>query len=205
MFNLRRPAAILTAAVTTALAATLALSAPASALPTYSGQPLERVTFASNGDEDCSTPNNSVTLGLNFQVDTPGVITGVEFLRSSGVNNTSIVTIWNSAGGKVAEAGSSTSAGGASGAPTGATGLVHAWFYEPVPVNTNTTYTVSYFSPSGCFNLEQGVHGSATSDGHIQMPINAGKFTYATGGPTFPTSTFNGSDYKVTPVFVANV
>lgn len=203
MFSLSRLRSRAAAVSALAAAALLTLTVgTAAALPTHTDQPIDRLTFVTDGNVASDT--DAITLGLEFQVDTPGVVMGVEFIRGNSANTATVVSMWNSSGVKIAEAGASGSQGGASGAPTGATGLVHAWFYEPIPVQPGNVYTVSYFSPAGRFNIHQYEHQSASSQGNILMPTNAGKFTYASN-PAFPSSTFNSSSYKVTPIFVADL
>jgi hypothetical protein len=78
-------------------------------------------------------------------------------------------------------------------------GIVTVWFgfSGGVKLQPGVTYTVSYVASSGRYAEEEHGFDAARVVGPITFPKNAGVYRYSGG---FPTSTFHGTNYYVSPV-----
>src|SRR5262249_2397992 len=90
-----------------------------------------------------SSDASSVELGVKFQSETSGFITGIRFYKGAGNTGTHIGNLWSSTGSLMATA-----------AFTGesSTGWQQVTFASPVAVAANTTYVASYFAPLGHYS-----------------------------------------------------
>ena len=153
---------------------------------------------------------HAVTLGVKFTTETFGTITGIRFYKSAANTGTHVGSLWTSSGTLLASATFSSES---------ESGWQQVTFSNPVDVFPNTTYVASYFTPTGHYSanntyfLTPPATGGHTLDSpplHA-TPANAapsgGAFSSANGffsyGPTstFPTSSLNGTNYWVDPVF----
>ena len=143
-----------------------------------------------------TSDTGSVELGLKFQSDVPGSLTGIRFYKGSGNTGTHIGNLWTSTGTKLATV---TFTGET------ASGWQQATFSSPVTISANTPYIVSYYAPNGGYAADQGFFSTAGTD---NPPLHAlsnaaggnGVFVYDTGGG-FPTNTYSSSNYWVDVVF----
>jgi hypothetical protein len=143
---------------------------------------------------DSSDPN-PVELGLQFSSSVNGYISGVRFYKGPTNTGPHIGSLWTSTGTLLAQA---TFQGET------ASGWQQLSFQSPVPITAGTIYVVSYDTSVGSYATDPGYFlGSSVSNG----PLTAlggglnGLFTYGSS-PTFPTSSFDGTNYWVDPVFV---
>src|SRR5262249_41691422 len=79
-------------------------------------------------------------LGVKFQSDRAGYITGLRFYKGAGNNGTHVGSIWSSSG---------TLLGSVTFANETVTGWQQADFTTPIAVVANTAYVASYYSPVG--------------------------------------------------------
>ncbi|MGY1699103.1 DUF4082 domain-containing protein [Geodermatophilus sp. SYSU D00766] len=165
----------------------------ASALPSDAASPFSRL--AALPGSSVADDSRSVTLGVRFTASTDGLVTGVEFRKGSSANTAREVQLW--------DATTRTRLATSSRAVLG-TGVVHQWFDEPVAVTAGHEYVASYLAPAGRYDAARNVRTTSQTTGPLNAPANAGVYTYGSSA-TFPASTFQGSDYQVTPVFVAEV
>jgi hypothetical protein len=140
---------------------------------------------------------SAVELGLKFQVDTAGHVTGVRFYKGSANTGTHVANLWTSTGALLATA---TFSGETS------SGWQQVNFGTPVAVTTNTTYIVSYHTTSGGYSVNQNYF---TTAGYDNAPLHAlasstsggnGVYLYGSGG--FPTNSYLATNYWVDVVFV---
>ncbi len=153
---------------------------------------------------------HAVTLGVKFTTETFGTISGIRFYKSAANTGTHVGSLWTSSGTLLASATFSSES---------ESGWQQVTFSSPVDVFPNTSYVASYFAPTGHYSanntyfLTPPATGGHTLDSpplHA-TPANAapagGAFSSANGffsyGPTstFPTSSLNGTNYWVDPVF----
>ena len=140
---------------------------------------------------------NAVELGVKFRSDVDGFITGVRFYKGSPNTGTHIGNLWSTAGQKLATATFTNETG---------SGWQQVTFATPVAVTANTTYVASYFAPNGNY---AGDNGYFATTGVDNAPLHAlstaaatGNGVYAySGTSTFPSNTWQGSNYWVDVVF----
>lgn len=153
-----------------------------------------------------ATPTNpsaaddrSVEVGVRFNADTDGVITSMRFYKGAGNFGTHVGSIWNASDGSLV--------GQATFTNESATGWQQVTFDNPVVITGGQTYIASYLAPNGHYAIDGGYFGASVDSGHLHAPANAtgagnGVFLY-TGAPTFPTDSFDSSNYWVDVTFYA--
>ena len=151
-----------------------------------------------------ATPTNpsyndpsAVELGVKFESDTAGYVTGIRFYKGSGNTGTHVGYLWSSTGTLLASA---TFTGET------ASGWQQVAFANPVLIAADTVYVASYYAPNGDYADDNGYFAiSGVTSGPLQALSNAaaggnGVFVYGAAG-TFPTSTYDSSNYWVDVVF----
>jgi hypothetical protein len=148
-----------------------------------------------------STP---LELGVKFTSSVNGWVTGVRFYKGDGNNGTHTGTLWSSTGAELAT-GTFTN--------ETASGWQTLLFSTPVQITANTVYVASYYAPFGHYAFDtQQFYPSTTGSPYLQPlgsgPVAAVRATAASanglfnsGGPGFPSSSFNASGYGVDVVF----
>ncbi|WP_428425276.1 DUF4082 domain-containing protein [Pararhizobium sp.] len=139
--------------------------------------------------------NNPVNLGMKFQADTAGWITGIRFYK--GANNTGSHTgyLWTSTGTLLASATFSAES---------ASGWQSINLSQDVAIQANTTYVVSY-STNGNYSATSNFFNSEVANGNLHAlssTLSGGNGVYAYGSSgLFPTSTYNSTNYYVDVAF----
>jgi len=139
----------------------------------------------------------AVELGVKFRSSTPGAVIGVRFYKSSFNTGTHTASLWSVTGTRLASA-----------IFTGETddGWQSVTFGSAVSIDVGVTYIASYHAPNGRYAADDGFF---TDRSVTNGPLTAlqsgtdgpnGVFTYGPAG-SFPTSTFNDSNYWVDVVF----
>ncbi|WP_322778362.1 DUF4082 domain-containing protein [Frankia sp. Cas4] len=133
----------------------------------------------------------AVEVGLRFRVDIPGEILGIRFYKGPDNIGDHTVSLWSGAGERLATA---TATGESN------TGWQVVMLARPVSVQVATTYTASYFAPTG--------HYSATPEFFDQVvPVSgplrvagatSGVYHYGGG---FPETTYRDSNYWTDVLF----
>lgn len=143
-------------------------------------------TTADSGD------GNSVELGVKFSSSVAGNVTGLRFYKSAANTGTHTGTLWSATGQQLA-----------TGTFTGesASGWQTLTFGTPVSIAANTQYVVSYHASSGHYAADAGYF----TNPHNYYPLTApatsnGLYSYGST-TTFPTNTYNATNYWVDPVF----
>jgi hypothetical protein len=145
---------------------------------------------------DAGDPN-SVELGVKFHAEVNGYINGLRFYKSSANTGTHVGSLWSSTGTLLAQ-GTFTN--------ESASGWQTLEFASPVPVTANTTYVVSYHTNTGHYSDDSGYFAaSGVDNGPLHAPSSGasggnGVYAYASS-PTFPSSSYNSSNYWVDPIF----
>ncbi|WP_270886144.1 DUF4082 domain-containing protein [Pedococcus sp. 5OH_020] len=138
-----------------------------------------------------------VELGVKFKTDVNGSITGIRFYKGTGNTGTHVGALWSASGTKLA---SVTFTG------ESASGWQQATFATAVPVTAGTVYVASYFAPAGHYAGDGGYFATGI-DGD---PLNAlqdgvsggnGVYGYSATASTFPSNSFNSTNYWVDVVF----
>jgi len=135
--------------------------------------------------------NTPVQLGMTFQADVAGTITGIRFYKAANDNGPHTANLWTSTGTQLASA--TTTSESASGWQT-------VMLTQPVSISANTQYVVSYGS-QGTYGATGDFFSAQLTSGHLSAPSGAnGLYAYGTGD-VFPTSSFNKTNYYVDVIF----
>ena len=133
-----------------------------------------------------------VELGLKFRSDSNSVVSGVRFYKSMANVGTHVGNLWTISGTLIASttfANESTS------------GWQTANFATPVTLTAGTTYVVSYHTNLGHYSADGGYFATTGVDSapfHAPAAAAAGgNGVYIYGGSSFPTQTFNATNYWV--------
>jgi hypothetical protein len=153
-----------------------------------------------------STDNTPVEVGVKFQSDTYGMVTGVRFYKAAANTGTHTGSVWSADGTRLAQA---TFTGET------ASGWQSVTFDQPLAVLPNTTYVASYHAPNGRYSAAQdyfyrapapGPNGGANTDApplhalHNTETTGNGVFSYGSAS-TFPTQSFGAGNYYVDVMF----
>jgi hypothetical protein len=142
----------------------------------------------------------SVELGVKVRSDVNGSITGIRFYKGTGNTGTHIGSLWSSTGTRLATGTFSNET---------ATGWQLLTFTTPVPITAGTVYVASYFAPAGHYAADGGYFATAGTDTPplhaLQDGVSGGDGVYAyAGSSTFPSNTFNATNYWVDVVFATS-
>jgi YVTN family beta-propeller protein len=154
---------------------------PASATPALA-------SFADSG---------SVNLGVKFTADQSGFVTAIRFYKGAANTGTHVGALWTSTGQQLA---SVTFTGET------ASGWQQADLANPVAINANTTYVVSYLAPNGGYAANGSYFAAAGVDNAplhaLGNSVSGGNGVYAYAATTqFPASSYNATNYWVDVVF----
>jgi len=139
----------------------------------------------------------SLELGVRFQSDVAGFITGIRFYKGSGNTGTHVGHLWTASGTQLA---------GATFSSETATGWQQVLFASPVAISANTPYIASYYAPAGHFSLDRPYFTTS----HDNAPLHAladgagggnGLYREGTG---VPTNTYQSSNYWVDVIFTTD-
>jgi hypothetical protein len=142
--------------------------------------------------------SGSIEVGLKFRSDVAGSVTGVRFYKGPSNTGTHVGHLWSSSGSSLATVtfGSETS-----------TGWQQANFSNPVAIQPNTTYIVSYHCSNGHYSTDVNFFNSAVNNGvlhALQNGADGPNGVYAYGSGSFPNQSWNASNYWVDIVFSAS-
>jgi hypothetical protein len=147
-------------------------------------------TDAPGGDALADMP---IEVGMKFQSSQDGYITGLRFYTQPSNTGTHIGHLWSSTGQQLAEV-------------TFANETDSGWQEQalpaPVAITKDTTYVTSYYAASGHFAFSPGFFSSpVSSGGALTAPADGnGVYKYA-AAPSFPTETWNATNYWVDATF----
>nr|WP_262927107.1 DUF4082 domain-containing protein [Rhizobium herbae] len=137
-------------------------------------------------------------VGVKFQSNVAGDITGIKFYRSASDTGQNVVDLWTTAGTRLATATFTN---------TAASGWQTVNFASPVTIAANTTYVASYHT-TGFYVATDGFFTSAVTNGPLTALSSAaagGNGVYAYGGSAttglFPTNTYDSANYWADVVF----
>jgi hypothetical protein len=138
----------------------------------------------------------SLTLGVKFQSDTAGFISGIRFYKGTGNGGTHTGSLWSSTGTRLAT-GTFTN--------ESATGWQTLTFAQPVAITANTTYVATYYAPQGHYAVNGGFFANPTDNAPLHAPSDGssgGNGLYLYGSDGFATGSYNASNYWVDPLFI---
>ncbi len=149
---------------------------------------------ATPGTTSANDPD-AVQLGMRFRSDVGGTVTGVKFYKGAGNTGTHTGYLWS---------GTGTLLGTVTFANETASGWQSAQFSTPIPITANTIYIVSYYAPNGHYAADSGGFTGAVDKAPLHAPAStstAGNGVYRYGSSSFPTDSFQSSNYWVDVLF----
>ncbi|MET8312434.1 DUF4082 domain-containing protein [Micromonospora sp. NPDC005173] len=143
-----------------------------------------------------SSDAQAVTLGVKFTPAVSGKVIGVRYYQGPGNGGTHTGSIYSASGDLLARATFPASAG---------TGWRSVQFATPVQVVAGTTYVAAYWAPEGNYAHDGGFFGEPYTNDDTTLSAPAGSNgVYAYGSDTFPTGSYNSTNYWVDPMFVGD-
>ena len=144
-------------------------------------------------------PDSPVELGVKFQSEVGGTITGIRFYKASANTGAHVGNLWTSNGVLLATAPFLNET---------ASGWQQVLFATPVAIASNTVYVASYHANHGHYSCDVNYF---TGKGMDRPPLHAladgvsgGNGVYAYGAESvFPHQTWNAANYWVDVVFRA--
>jgi len=139
--------------------------------------------------------NSPVNLGMKFQSDAAGWITGIRFYKSADNTGPHTGYLWTANGTLLASATFTNES---------ASGWQSVNLSQQVAIDAGTTYVVSY-STNGNYSVTGNYFSDTTTNGNLQAMSSAlsggnGLYAYGSSG-LFPTSTYNSTNYYVDVAF----
>lgn len=136
-----------------------------------------------------------VELGMKFQSDVAGWVTGIRFYKGPLNTGTHTGSLWTASG---------TLLGTVTFTGETASGWQTATLAQEVEIAANTTYVVSYHTNGNYSATSNGFANSITRD-HLtalSSAVSGGNGVYAYGpGGVFPTNSYNNTNYYVDVAF----
>jgi N,N-dimethylformamidase beta subunit-like, C-terminal/Domain of unknown function (DUF4082)/Bacterial Ig-like domain/Bacterial Ig domain len=145
---------------------------------------------APSGASDAND-TGAVELGVRITASGNGTISGIRFYKEPDNTGTHTGSLWTSSGTLLATGTFSSES---------TAGWQELDFPTPVPVTGGTTYVASYHTNAGHYAVTPGGLGTAVTSGPLTAQANGGVYAYGSTS-TFPSSTFNGSNYWVDVVY----
>ena len=142
-------------------------------------------------------PDSAVELGVKFQSDVAGTISGIRFYKATANTGAHVGNLWTSNGMLLATA---------TFANETASGWQQALFATPVTIASNTVYVASYHANNGHYSADDYYF---LTKGVDNLPLHAlinsvsggnGVYAYGTSS-VFPNRTYNAANYWVDVVF----
>ncbi len=142
-------------------------------------------------------PDSPVELGVKFQSDVNGTITGIRFYKASTNTGTHVANLWTSDGTLLATA---TFTGET------ASGWQQVLFSSPMPITANTVYVASYHALNGHYSFNGSYFATTGVDNPplhaLANGVSGGNGVYAYGASSvFPANTYNAANYWVDVLF----
>jgi hypothetical protein len=142
---------------------------------------------------------SAVEVGVKFQANTDGQITGLRFYKGPENTGPHIADLWSSAGQLLATATFTNES---------ASGWQQVSFANPVAITADTTYIASYHT-NGDYAADPNFFATAQTNGPLTAPASpssGGNGVYAYGSSSlFPTNSFNSTSYGVDVLFKAQL
>ncbi len=143
-----------------------------------------------NSDYDGS-PGQTFELGVQFESNVAGKVTGVLFYKQSAMTGTNVGHLWSSSGTLLASATFSNET---------RSGWQEVTFSQPVAILANTFYTVSYSTGSPLFYYDSGYFSKGVTNGNLTAPSSTD-----IGGKVLDNGVYNyGGEFPIASQYEAN-
>ncbi|AHG48737.1 Mo-co oxidoreductase dimerization domain protein (plasmid) [Rhizobium leguminosarum bv. trifolii CB782] len=153
----------------------------------------EQNLFAANATPSTVSVNDNqqVNLGMKFQADTSGWITGIRFYKGADNTGPHNGYLWTASG---------TLIGSVTFSNETASGWQTAQLTQQIAIQADTTYVVSY-SSNGNYSATGNYFASDVTNGDLKaFGGSNGVYAYGAGG-LFPTASYNSTNYYVDVAF----
>jgi hypothetical protein len=143
-----------------------------------------------------TTDTSQLELGLRFHSQLDGFITGVQFYKGPTTTGLHTGTLWSATGARLAV-----------GTFTGesSSGWQTMQFPTAVPITAGTEYVASYHAPNGGYASTGEYFVGRDAIGYpltaLRSSPGALNGLFADGASSFPTSSYKGGNYWVSPIF----
>jgi methionine-rich copper-binding protein CopC len=146
---------------------------------------------------DNTGDSSALELGVKFQSDTNGYISGIRFYKGTGNTGTHVGDLWSANGTLLATA----TFGGET-----PSGWQQVDFGTPVAINAGTTYVASYHTNVGNYSYDDQYFATSNFDNPplhaLASGASGGNGVYLYGSTSaFPTGSYNARNYWVDVVF----
>ncbi len=139
-------------------------------------------------------------LGLKFTTDSAGTISAVRFYKAKANTGVHTGSLWSNTGQLLASVTFTSET---------ASGWQTAKFAQPIAINANTLYVVSYHTNTGHYGKNANYFSlSGRNAGPLHAPANTAASpngVYAQGVSAFPATSGSGANYWVDVVFAPTV
>ena len=142
-----------------------------------------------------SGDSSAITLGVNFTPTASGTITGLRFYKAAANSGTHVGSLWSRPGRcRLRHVHQRDRLG-----------LADLTFATPVAITAGTTYVAGYLAPAGHYRSTGGGFTSGVDNGPLQANASSDHAATACSAygrtSTFPTSTFNATNYWIDVLF----
>ncbi|RFC68498.1 MULTISPECIES: DUF4082 domain-containing protein [Mesorhizobium] len=157
--------------------------------------PTQSVFTASDTPTTANVIDGPVQLGMKFQTNAAGWITGFSFYKGTSNTGTHTANLWTASGALL---------GSATFTNETASGWQYVELAQQVAVTANTTYVVSY-NANSAYSATSNFFSTSRENQNLTALSSAvsggnGVYSYGTGA-LFPTSTYNSTNYYVDVAF----
>lgn len=167
-----------------------------STTPSVTAQPAAATLFATTDTPpSVTTDPTPVELGIRFRAHAPGALNGARFYKAAGSTGPYTINLWNDSGTNI---GSATLTGET------ASGWQYVSFASPITLYTGQIYTISYSLPNGYYSYTSNGLASIIASQYLSSVAygdGAGNGVYNNTPGSYPTSSFNSTNYWIDPVF----
>ena len=144
-----------------------------------------------------SGPDSAAELGVKFQADAAGSITGIRFYKATANTGAHVGNLWTSTG---------TLLGSVTFTNETASGWQQMLFASPVAIASNTIYVASYHATGGHYSEDDNYFSTKGVDNPplhaLTNGVSGGNGVYAYGASSvFPNQTWSSANYWVDVVF----
>jgi methionine-rich copper-binding protein CopC len=134
---------------------------------------------------------SSIEVGVQFRATQNGTISGIRFYKEPDNTGAHTGTLWTASGTQLATGTFSSES---------TQGWEEVDFSSPVSITAGTTYVASYHTTTGHYADTSGGLSSAVTNGPLTALASGGVYAYS-ASTTFPSSTFQASNYWVDVVY----
>lgn len=142
---------------------------------------------------------SAVELGTKFRSSTSGKVIGVKFYKGEKNVGPHTGSLWDTAGNRLATITFEDET---------ASGWQRAYFAEPVAIDSNKTYVISYHT-NGFYAAETGYfHDKSVANGPLtalQNHTDGENGVYMYGDSAYPANSYNAANYWVDVIFTPSV